>query len=768
MKRRTIMILALLAPLCLPALASAGPARTDVDRLSRLAERFRAQAEAARTPLYWERRARENARRGPDANIEMMGLDAWGRPFYYKLNNLDAAATIRTSELWPGGASGYGLDGGGLPTSALGEWDGGGVRATHQEFGGRVTQRDVPLVPTHPHSTHVAGTLVASGVQAQAKGMANAATLNAWDWINDQAEMSSAAASGLWVSNHSYGYIAGWEYNYLGDDNWCWFGITTVSLSEDYSFGYYSTAARDWDQIAYNAPYYTIVKSAGNDRDDAGPGAGAGHWVMDPNNGWNWIWSTDTRDPDGGLSGYDTQTDAGNSKNVLTVGSVLDIPSGWSAPGDVQASVFSNWGPTDDGRIKPDLCGNGEGLYSSIDTNDSSYGIYSGTSMAAPNVAGSVALLYEQYNNATGGPPLASTLRGLLIHTADEAGPYDGPDYMFGWGLANLRAAADLIDIDTRAVDAIREDQISNGQTRSYTFHSSGSGPLTVTLAWTDPPGSVPPFQLDPPNLVLVNDLDLRVKQGGNTWYPWVLDPSNPSAAATHGDNFRDNVEKVEVVSPAAGDVTIEITHKGSLSSAQTYSLIFTGFDGTPVVVTDFRLEATPGRVDLNWEAPEASASDLRLLAEGAGRSWTPPFHETLPGRFSATDLDPALAGGGSFRYELQQHDGEGGWVLLRSETLLLDAAPLRTELYEPWPDPLRSNANLRFSLREAGPARLSVFDVRGRRVATLSEGTRPAGPSALAWDLRDGKGRDLPAGVYFLTLETRGTRRSRKMVILR
>jgi subtilisin family serine protease len=773
MKRFTISILALLGIILITFPLVAGTAETNVEALSELAEYFRTQAAAMRTPLYWGMKAREDALRDLDTGIELMGIDFMGRPFYYQAHNLDAAETIQTDELWPGGNSGYNLTGSTLPSSALAIWDGGSVRSTHQEFGARVTQRDAIPSGLSNHASHVAGTLIASGVENQARGMANAASLNAWDWAGDASEMASSAASGLWVSNHSYGNVTGWHQGLLGgeDDDWYWLGDTNVNGSEDVLFGFYipqwpgwTLTAQGWDEIALNAPYYTIVKSSGNDRNDNIPSPGDQHWI------WidGWVSSTEIRHADGGLTGYDTITDAGNAKNVLTVGSVMDIPDGWTSPGDVVMTSYSNWGPTDDGRIKPDIVGNGNGLYSSLATGDADYDWYGGTSMASPNVAGSVALLYEQYNSATGGPPLSSTIRGLLIHTADEAGPFDGPDYMFGWGLVNMRAAADLIDVDTRVVDSIRQDQITNGETKTYTFHSTGTGPFVVTLNWTDPPGPSPSYILDPPDLMLVNDLDLRVKQNANTWYPWVLHPASPASAATKADNFRDNVEKVEVASPAAGDVSIEITHKGTLASPQVFSLIYTGFDGTAVLVTDFRLEGSPGRVDLAWEAPSVDAENLRLRAEGCDQHWTVALRETLPGHFVATDLEPALATGGHFRYELEEKDEDRGWVLLRGESILLNGLPLRTELFEPWPMPLRSSANLRFNLGEAGRMRLSIFDVQGRRVKVLDEGERPAGPMALSWDLRDGKGHELSTGIYFLTLETHGEKLSRKMLILR
>ncbi len=767
MNVRTLSLLALLLLVATPAVSAEMPV-TQVERLSDLAETLRAKAQAARTPEYWELWERERAIYGEESDVEIMGIDGRGLPFVCTTHNLVAAATTRTLELWPGGASGFSLSGGTLPSGSFAIWDAGGVRTTHQEFGGRVIQRDAPG-GTHFHATHVAGTLAASGVDPNAKGMAFAAPLDAYEWTDDASEMASAASTGLRVSNHSYGYIHGWEFDYLGDGEFCWFGDVGIDPNEDYLFGFYTPAwwadfgstitAELWDQIAHDAPYYTIVKSAGNDRNDYGPNPpDGGHWY------WSgtWTWSTAVRPADGGSSGFDTITDAGNAKNVLTIGSVFDIPGGYSGPGDVTVNSYSNWGPTDDGRIKPDLVGNGDNLYSTFNSANDSYATMGGTSMASPNVAGTAALLYELYRNQSGMAPLSSTVRGVLIHTADEAGPAAGPDYMHGWGLVNARDAADLIDLDTRAVDSIRESTISNGETKTYTFSAPGTGPLVVTLAWTDPPGTSPVLSLDPTDLMLVNDLDLRVKQGGNTWEPWILDPVNPSFSASTGDNFRDNVEQVRVLTAVAGDVTLEITHKGTLASPQAYSLIFTGFDGTPVAVSDFRLEGSPGRVDLSWESLRAEGAELRLSAEGAGQAWTVPIRSLLEGRFEATDLHPALAEGGRFHYRLEQFE-HGDWTLLRGESILLDALPARTQLFEPWPNPLRGSTNLRFSLGEAGPARLSIYDVSGRLVHRLVDAESTEGLQSLVWQTGD-----MPAGVYFLSLETRGESQTRKLIILR
>jgi hypothetical protein len=382
--------------------------------------------------------------------------------------------------------------------------------------------------------------------------------------------MATAASSGLQVSNHSYGYATGWYYD--GAD-WYWFGDLSINTVEDYGFGFYDSEAQTWDQIAYDAPEYVIVKSAGNDRNDFGPGAGGGHYHWDG----GWVWATDTHDPDGGSDMYDCVSWNGNAKNIITVGAVNDIPLGYTQPSDVVQTVFSSWGPCDDGRIKPDIVANGAGLYSCSDAGNASYITYSGTSMSSPNTSGSINLLIGHYEATHGSAkPRSATIKGVIIHTADEAGTNDGPDYQNGWGLMNTETAADIIAADVTQPMRIHEDDLSNGETDYYHFRVYTTKDLRVTIAWTDPPGTPPSPSLNPTTPMLVNDLDLRVVHVGSatTYYPWILDRANPGNAATTGDNSVDNMERIDVENASAGLYVVSVSHKGSLSSSQQYSIV--------------------------------------------------------------------------------------------------------------------------------------------------------------------------------------------------
>ncbi len=601
-------------------------AETKVDRarLNQLSIRLQAEQAQAQSIRY---KQLKNIKTGPmgilnsDPNIELVGLFPDGRPLIFHLENIVAAATIGTNHVWPNADAGYNLNGDLTLHGDLAVWDGGAVRLTHDELSGRVIQQDgaTSLVD---HSTHVAGTMIGAGVDPDAIGMSHEGELDAYDWNSDTIEMTTAAGNGLRISSHSYGYITGWYYN-SGSDLWYWYGNTDLSETEDYGFGYYSSAARNYDQIAYDAPNYLIFKSAGNDRNDD-PGPDQGHYYWD--NGW--VWSTLTRPADGGADGYDCISYVGTAKNIITVGAIDDIPAGYNAPEDVVMSSFSGWGPTDDGRIKPDLVANGIGLYSPLGWADDAYASWNGTSMATPSLAGSANLLYEHYGNTHGDTiPLSSTIKAVLIHTADEAGDADGPDYHNGWGLANIRAAAELIEDDSSSTWRMQELELANGGTFSVELESAGDDPITVSIVWTDLEGVVPVLAVNPTDIMLVNDLDLTVTEDetGTIYQSWLLDPDNPSFAATTGDNDVDNVEKVQIAAPAAGTYTVAVTHDGVIANGpQAFSLIITGIaphqDPIPIPTPEdlaATLNPVTGEVELSWAAlPDVLENDLDDLIE--------------------------------------------------------------------------------------------------------------------------------------------------------
>jgi hypothetical protein len=200
--------------------------------------------------------------------------------------------------------------------------------------------------------------------------------------------------------------------------------------------------------------------------------------------------------------------------------------------------------------------------------------------MASPNVAGSLGLVQQHAKNVRGSMLLGATLKGLAIHTANEAGPANGPDYMYGWGILNVAGCIKTLN-SAQTTSGILENTLAQGASFEINVYNDGLTPLQATISWYDPAGPVNAVDsLNVRTARLVNDLDLRITRmsDGNTEFPWTLNPNSPSAAATKADNIKDNVEKVAILSPVAGWYTIRVTHKGTLNgNQQNYSLIYTG-----------------------------------------------------------------------------------------------------------------------------------------------------------------------------------------------
>jgi serine protease AprX len=465
-----------------------------------------------------------------------------GIPFFYETDNAGSATTLRANSIYPGGALGLNVTGQGL---TAGVWDGGKVRNTHVEFTSKITLGDGAST-LNGHATHVTGTIVATGVSSLRRGVAYQALAKTHDWTFDIGEMVDYANLGFLVSNHSYGNIA-----------------ANLPIEQ---FGMYNGQSVEVDNVMNAFPYYQIVKSAGNDRNNT---------------------ALSQVQLDGG---FDLLSGVSTAKNVLTVAAVNQVTS-YNGPSSVVMSDFSNFGPTDDGRIKPDISAKGVGVSSTNSTSDSAYTTLQGTSMASPAISGLILLLQKHFNNLNATTFMRSaTVRGLLCHSAREAGIDPGPDYMFGWGLADAHNAAQVIS--NRGVSSIIDERtLGNNSSYSVSFTINSVQDINVALAWTDPTGVANiASNNDDRTPRLVNNLDLKVIKDGTTYYPWKLDPDFPNNAATNNsDNDVDNIERVEIFNAQPGIYTINVTHKGNLEGdMQDYSLIASTTNGLTLNNTDF------------------------------------------------------------------------------------------------------------------------------------------------------------------------------------
>jgi hypothetical protein len=245
-------------------------------------------------------------------------------------------------------------------------------------------------------------------------------------------------------------------------------------------------------------------------------------------------------------------------------------------------TFFSSWGPTDDGRLKPDIVapgcqvGGDNGIKSTAFRNSNGarngYRVECGTSLATPVAAGTGVLLLEQWKRLQANRIQPSTVKAILVHTATDLGN-PGPDYQFGWGKLNANMAVNHIRLDDnlRSItpyNLIIHDTVDASRNKDYVIRSAGESNVKITLAWDDPPAT----RLA--TTTLINDLDLRlVDPDGITYSPFILNPTSPNNAATTGDDNRNNVEMV-IGNAKPGIWRLTVDGRGVSQGPQIFSLI--------------------------------------------------------------------------------------------------------------------------------------------------------------------------------------------------
>ncbi|MFK7813166.1 MAG: S8 family serine peptidase [Maribacter sp.] len=552
-------------------------------KLDKLILSFKKEAQIQKQHLHsmakvnqWEMSKKELD--GTVVALHSIGMD--GTLLFYTTYMDPTSKVSRADALYQNGALDAEITGLGMQ---VGVWDAGVALTSHQEFDNRVANGD-QSEEIDSHATMVTGTIVSSGVKTKAKGIAFEAEALSHNWTRDKIEVAEAAANGMLVSNHSY-------------------GIKTDRVP-DWYFGSYIKVSQDWDKIMYNAPYYLMVSAAGNSQN-----------------------SYDNELPNYGKSqdGFDLLLGFTTSKNGLVIaGADVALTNNGNLK-DATVSRYSSLGPIDDGRIKPDLAGDGTLIYSTSANNNSSYNSSMGTSMAAPGVTGSLVLLQQYHEELYGSFMKAATLKGLALHSADDV-QSPGPDYKMGWGILNAKKAGEVLK-NKEFSSIIGEENLKDGESYSLTVEANGDEPLIASISWTDVEGSyINRGDLNATTVALINDLDIRITKNGETYFPWKLKASNAAASATTGDNIVDPFERIDIAN-ASGEYTITISHKGDLQNGQQdFSLIVSG-----LTLSQCQLNESPetpqikstdeNSCTIEWELGQDTLYEVQIK-DGQSENW--------------------------------------------------------------------------------------------------------------------------------------------------
>ncbi len=372
--------------------------------------------------------------------------------------------------------------------------------------------------------------------------------------------------------------------------------------------GQYTTDSRNSDLFLWNNKYQTILFSAGNE-------------------------GIDTPSSDGYIN-PDSIGAPATAKNVITVGASENVRStgGYNPGGDCSTwggcwsadypaepvksdrlsdnasgmAAFSSRGPTDDGRIKPDVVAPGSNILSTKSQGayvsggwgagpNQYYQYMGGTSMSTPLTAGAMALIRQFYTDVKSITPSGALLKATVINSAVNLSPgqYAAPleqqpplpNNAQGWGRVNV---ANATDDSHRWQDISDANGLATGGSRSYTYPYCGTAPLKATLVWTDYPGATTAAG------ALVNDLDLKLTApDGTTVYLGNVFTNGWSATGGSADR-KNPVESVYIQTPAVGNWTVAVTGynvPNGVSGKQGYALVV---DGANTPCAEFTVNATP------------------------------------------------------------------------------------------------------------------------------------------------------------------------------
>lgn len=295
-----------------------------------------------------------------------------------------------------------------------------------------------------------------------------------------------------------------------------------------------------------------------------------------------------------------------------------------------------------------------------------------------------------------------------------------------------------ICDIDPGSLEFYVEDpHTGETDTQSFTVTNIGCGQLIVSE-------------------ITVTSVDAEAELGSFSFNPYSF------------NLFEDDSQTVEVIwNPESyGDPVPYTFHLGE----DCDPLVVQVDSATPVLVSEFNLRVDPGKVTVHCEIAEwDSTSDFRIMASNGPEMWNVPceFNESTR-EIDASDNSELVKKGGVIVYRLEMQESGHGWLILREETVEVDAMPMKTALLGAYPNPFNPSVAIKFSVAVEGACKLKIVDIVGREISVLTAKHYATGDHLASWTGLDKSGADVPSGIYFAVLMTKGGVDSIKLVLLR
>jgi len=408
-------------------------------------------------------------------------------------------------------------------------------------------------------------------------------------------------------------------------------------------------------------------------------------------------------------------------------------------PGNL--SPFSSPGPTRDGRQKPDIAAPGSVIgsaltqdvntacpsgYSAFLPDGQQHQVMQGTSMAAPHVAGAAALILQKY-----GAVSPSFVKAFLNSRAVVDG-YTGTPWNADWGNGKLWLG-DMLDPTVAVTYPNGGEALFSGGVATLTWNATDNVAVTAVDLLLSRSGAAGPFTA----------LATGVPNSGS--HPWT------------------------VTLPASDDCRLKVVaHDAQGNSGSDLSdMAFAILDvATPTLLSQFTVAPVVGGLELRWQFSEPG----RLGAVQVERSAGPD------GPWAAVAVEPRVESGVNVAVDRSVESGSTYWYRLSatSGATRLTFGPIQATagevisdfaLSRPAPNPTSGATRVDFAIPRESQVTLALYDMQGRRVATLADGLVPAGRHQAVWSGTVG-GRSAAAGIYFLRLQGPGVTFSRRLVV--